>query len=186
MIRLLTHITTATEIARLPYIRRALQRCIPNSQLSVLNQSGFELAEANSCENIKCAGFGWTLRFLELGLARMKSDDLLIKIDPDIDIKGNPLDGIFIPPGACFGQIKLVKEVPVVLGGFQGFTYGAITTLLEQGRQSASEPGPQDAVLYRLGASLGMAFISLPWVDLWAERNNYDPNSKVISWRRAQ
>lgn len=184
MIIFLTHITSEVEVARLPYIRRALEQNFVTCRLEIINQSGIDIPNSMPRENIKSCGFGWTLRFLRHAEQLMKPEDLMVKIDPDIEIKGNPFEGISVPQGACVGQIKLIGEVPVFLGGFQGFTSDAIRLLLDKGPEFENEEGRQDPILYRIGASLGMDFIALPWVDLWAERNNYDPNSKIISWKR--
>lgn len=190
MIYFITHVTKEVEVARLPYITHSLEKHFPGSELRVLNQTNTPLPEFGGklgewgVENIKSTGFGWTLRFLRMAERLIEPGDLVIKIDPDIDIRGNPLDGIeIIPSGACFGQVKLVQEVPVFLGGFQGFSYEAVKLYLEHGPKVENQPGPQDIIAYSLGARLGMKFISLPWVDLWAEPDNHDPNCKILSWR---
>lgn len=184
MIHFLIHATTIEEASRLSYIQYALEGCFPDSRLHVINQTGTDIPDSVVQENTKSCGFGWTLRFLAYAQGVMQLNDLLIKIDPDIEVRGNPLDGILIPQGACFGQIKHVQELPVFLGGFQGFTADAIDTILRVGRAYENEPGKQDPILYKVGAALGMQFISLPWIDIWADPANYDPNYKVLAWRR--
>lgn len=183
MLYFVVHITTATEIARLSYIKHQVQHFFPEARLLVLNQSGQPIKDTVELENIKSCGFGWTLRFLRL--IDLQPNDLLIKLDPDVDIMGNPLHGLpLLAADSCFGQVKLVQEVPVFLGGFQGFGSEAAKTIIKAGTAYENEVGRQDTILYRIGATRGMTFIPLPWIDLWAQRDNYDPNSKIISWRR--
>lgn len=184
MIHFLIHVTSGPEIARLSYIKAKLAKFFPESRLHVFNQTNTMFDDCILVENTKSMGFGWTLRFLKHATSFVESADYLIKIDPDIEITGNPLEGVVIHDGECFGQMKQVQGVNVLLGGFQGYTKGALQKILEIGAAYENEIGPQDAVLYRVGCDAGMAFASLPWLDLWADRDNFDTNLKIVSWRR--
>lgn len=184
MIHFLTHITTDTEITLLPGFRESVAQCFPGSVLHVFNQTGQEILDTLVYENIKSCGFGWTLRFLRYAGGVMGPQDVLVKIDPDIELFGNPLAGMAIRPGECFGQLRFGNNIQAFMGGFQGYTRGAVESFLRAGQEFESTSGPQDHIAYRVMQSFSAPFVSLAYMDLWADPLNYDPCLKVRHWKR--
>lgn len=183
-IHFVTHITTDEELAKLPGLAETLRLYFPDCLLHVFNQTLQPIAGSMVCENIKMMGFGWTTRFLAAILPIMEKDDLLIKVDPDVEIFGNPLLGQTFANGTSFGQIKSFSNGNAFMGAFQGFTYDSAKYVMEQGRQFENETGRQDIIAYRILVQQDRLFVSLGSVDLWADPDNFDIHLKVRSWKR--
>lgn len=182
MIHFLTHVNSGKERDWLPNVECALKEHFPDSQLTIINQTPQGLPHSLEMENIKPFGFAWTLRFLQHAQTFLQADDLLIKIDPDIMIHGNPL--VPIPAGNCFGQIKRVCGDRVFLGCFQGYTTEALNKVLEYGQRFANEQGAQDVWAYQALLGIDANFTALPHIDLWADPRNYDMNAKILTWKK--
>lgn len=184
-----THVTSPQDVEQLPCLLDSLQHFFPHSTATVYNQSllSFPRSEmAITCENIKECGFGWTLRFLRNAHCVMTPGDLLIKVDPDTQILGNPLEGLEIPNGSFFGQQDKVGCCDMVFfGGFQGFTYKAVEEILRYGPQWENAEGPQDIILQNIVNGTLQHFVPVPNVSLWADRQKpLPPDLKVVHYSR--
>lgn len=184
-----THVTTEAEIDKLPKLLESLLHYFPNSSVLLFNQSGVSFPKSEmaiACENTKECGFGWTLRFLRYASGVMEPGDLLIKIDPDTEIQGNPIAGLQIPDGSFFGQQDKVGCCDMVFfGGFQGYTYKAMQEILRFGPQWENITGPQDVVLQQIVHTTLQPFIPLEGVQLWLSRDEPLPEGlKVVHYKR--
>lgn len=183
MTHFVVHVTTAEEIAELPKLATSLQRYFPASQLHVFNQTLLQVPDSIVCENIKQCGFGWTLRFLRHVLPLMAEDDLLVKVDTDTEIMGNPIEGVALSQGCFFGQMQQMSCCELVFfGGFQGFTYEAVKAILRFGPQFEDEVCPQDVTLGKILDTTLQTFITLPDVKLWADPAERS-TALVVHWK---
>lgn len=184
MIRFVAHVTDGVEVRMVDQLRERLNMFFAPLKLTILNQTGQKVfiagAEVDTLTNIKSQGFIWTLRFLYAMRPKMEPGDLLIKVDPDIGISGNPIQGVEIPDGSCFGQIKQLTCERPFMGGFQGYTPGAMDEFLKHGRPDSN--GAQDVMARELIDQRRINFVPIPLVDLWAMRDNYDANLKVVHY----
>lgn len=184
MTHFITHLALDKEFDYMPAVQTNLEEHFPGSPLTIINQnSSKSYPNSIQMQNIKPFGFAWTLRFLAHMQPQLQKGDLLIKIDPDIQIHGNPMT-YDIPPGHCFGQLKRVCGDRIWLGCFQGYSAEAVNHILEYGQRFANEQGAQDFWAYQVLAGLDLGFVSIPHIDLWADPRNYDMHAKILTWKR--
>lgn len=182
MIHFAIHVNNDYELNRLPSIRVELGDYFPAARLHVFNQTLKPVEGSIVCENTKDCGFGWTVRFLRHIYTYMEAGDLLIKIDPDTEIYGNPIAGLQIPPGSVFGEFMVDGGIPLVFyGGFQGYTREAVRLMLEHGHKFENERGPQDIAAQKIIDLCQIPCIIVPYVDLWSREEAAD---ETLIWHR--
>lgn len=184
MIHFVIHVTTDKELDRLPSIREEVAQYFPAALLHVYNQTLKPIEGSIVCENIKQCGFGWTMRFLRHVYAIMDPSDLVIKIDPDTQIYGNPIAGLEIPQGYVFGQRMTEGDccASVFYGGFQGFTYDAIKVMLTHGHLYENEIGPQDMAAQNIINLFEVPFLLVPFIELWDSAD--EPDGHILVWHK--
>lgn len=182
MIHFVIHISNEAELERLPSMRQELETHFPASRLHVFNQILQPIEGAVVCENIKNCGFGWTVRFLRYVLDLADAGDLIIKIDPDTEILGNPIAGLEIPSDHVFGERQSSDCCNLVFyGGFQGFTVGAAKAVVAHGHLFENEIGKQDIALQTLINLFDIPFLTVPRIALWDDGE--DPKDNLV-WHR--
>lgn len=186
MIHFVVHVTSSAEFDQLDSLRCEIDEYFPAARLHVFNQTLKPKDGSIVCENIKQCGFGWTVRFLRHALSVANPGDLIIKIDPDILLLGNPIAGLDIPSGCVFGQRQTQDDCCALIfyGGFQGYTYEAAKLVAQHGHIYENEVGPQDIAAQNIINLFEIPFLAVPKLELWDTKP--EPDEDIMVWHRAR